>query len=52
VQLRNRVPFAFEILYVNSLEDAQLRSRGKHNKGEEAAYAVLHSLTELKRIRG
>lgn len=52
VQLRNRVPFAFEILYVNSLEDAQLRSTGKHNKGEEAAYAVLHSLAELKRIRG
>ncbi len=50
VQLRHAMPFAFEILYVASLEDARKRCLGPGNKGEEAAHAVLHSLAELKRI--
>ena len=48
VQLEYGIPFAFEILYVDDIAQAQERV----NKGEEAAYAVLHSLAELKRIRG
>ena len=48
VQIGYGIPFAFEILYVDSLKLA----RARLTKGEEAAYAVLHSLAELKRIRG
>jgi 6,7-dimethyl-8-ribityllumazine synthase len=47
VQIAYGLPFAFEILYVDSLTLAQSRL----DKGEEAAYAVLHSLAELKQIR-
>ena len=46
-QLKYQTPFAFEILYVDSLKQAQERK----DKGREAAHAVLHSLAELKRIR-
>lgn len=51
VQVASGIPFAFDILYVDTLEQARARATGPHNKGEEAAYAVLHSLAELKRIR-
>ncbi len=51
VQVRAGIPFAFEVLYVSSLKQAQERARGDVNKGAEAARAVLHSLAELKRIR-
>lgn len=47
VQMRYGLPFAFEILYVDTLTLAQERLK----KGEEAAYAVLQTLQELKRIR-
>ena len=47
VQLQYGIPFAFEILYVDSLSLA----RERLDKGREAAYAVPHSLEELKRIR-
>ena len=46
IQVRYRIPFAFEVLYVDALEQA--RARGQ--KGNEAAQAVLHSLAELRRI--
>lgn len=52
VQLQYGIPFAFEVLYVKSLKQAQERTHGERNKGREAARAVLHSLSELKRIRG
>ena len=48
VQMEYGIPFAFEILYVDTLKLAQARL----DKGGEAAYAVLHSLSELKQIRG
>ncbi len=48
VQLRCGMPFAFEILHVASLDQARARLQ----KGREAAYAVLHSLGEFKRILG
>lgn len=52
VQIRYCKPFAFEILYVNDLEQARERSApGPANKGREGAHAALHSLQELKRIR-
>lgn len=52
VQVAHCLPFAFEILYVNDIAQAQERSMpGPNNKGAEGAYAVLHSLAELKRIR-
>ena len=50
VQLTYRIPFAFEILYVHTLAQAQERAIGDHNKGAEAAHAVLHSLALLENI--
>ena len=47
VQLRYCMPFAFEILYVHSLEQARERTQGNGNKGREAAISVLHSLAHL-----
>jgi 6,7-dimethyl-8-ribityllumazine synthase len=51
VQMAYGLPFAFEILYVHSLKQAQERSKGEHHKGKEAAVAALQTLQELKRIR-
>lgn len=51
IQIRYRLPFAFEILYVNDLAHVEPRTRDPHNKGKEAAYAVLQSLSVLKAIR-
>lgn len=45
-QLKYGIPFAFEILYVDSLKLAHARL----NKGTEAANAVLQSLSILKNI--
>lgn len=47
VQLQHGIPFAFEVLYVDSLEQVQPR----RDKGGEAALAVLHSLALLEKIR-
>jgi len=44
VQTRYQIPFAFEVLHVDSLEDARGRLE---NKGKEAARAILHSLAQL-----
>jgi 6,7-dimethyl-8-ribityllumazine synthase len=49
-QLKYGIPFAFEVLYVDSLALAQERTKGEHNKGTEAALAVLHALSTLKNI--
>lgn len=52
IQTGYLMPFAFEILYVNDIVQAQERSApGPSNKGREGAHAALHSLAELKRIR-
>lgn len=50
VQVRYQTPFAFEVLYVKDLKDAQVRSSGPANKGREAARAVLLSLAEKAKI--
>lgn len=49
-QLKYGIPFAFEVLYVDSLQDAQERTKGDHNKGIEAAIAVLKALETLKSV--
>ena len=51
LQVAHQKPFAFEILHVNNLEDARKRAEGPHNKGFEAARAVLQSLATLQNIR-
>lgn len=50
LQVRHKKPFAFEILHVLNIEQAKARASGPHNKGFEAARAVLHALTTLKTI--
>lgn len=50
VQVRFGIPFAFEILYVNDIEQARARSLGEGNKGKEAAAAVLDTLVAMKQI--
>lgn len=47
IQLKYRIPFAFEILYVNDRKDLQKRL----NKGEEAARAVIESLAVLEKLK-
>lgn len=47
VQLRHRIPFAFEILHVDNLDLARARLK----RGEDAARAVLHSLVLLNQIQ-
>lgn len=51
VQTQYCVPFAYEVLHVNSLEEAQDRCGKSNNKGKEAACTVLHSLAELQSMR-
>lgn len=51
VQLKTQIPFAFEVLYVDDLAQAQERSKGIDNKGGEAARAVLHSLAQIRKAR-
>ena len=46
LQVRTQVPFSFEVLYVDSLGDAEARL----DRGREAAHATLHSLAQLHRI--
>lgn len=50
VQLKYRIPFAFEILYVHDVKQVIERSTGEGNKGREAANAVLRSLVQLGKI--
>lgn len=47
LQVRNRIPFAFEILYVKNLEQARARA----DRGAEAARAVLHALALIEPLR-
>lgn len=44
VMLKFNVPIGMGIITTNNLKQAQDRSRGKHNKGPEAAQAVLEML--------
>ncbi len=51
VQVTYRIPFAFEVLYVQNITQALERCAGEQNKGAEAAIAVLHSLAQLQGLR-
>ena len=51
VQVQYGIPFAFEVLYVKNLSQAKARSDGADNKGAEAAWAVLHSLANIRKLR-
>ena len=51
VQTKFGIPFAYEVLHVNSLKEAQERCSDDNNKGREAACTVLHSLAELKSMQ-
>ena len=51
VQLQYQLPFAYEVLHVETIEQARQRAGESENKGIEAAFAVLHSLAELARIQ-
>lgn len=50
IQIRHRIPFAFEVLHVHTIDQAIERTEDKNNKGAEAARAVLHTLSELSHI--
>lgn len=50
LQIKHGKPFAFEILHVHNLDQARERAHGDHNKGFEAARAVLWSLSALQKI--
>ena len=47
IQLAYQIPFAFEILYADSIDMIHARL----HKGEEAARSVLHSLAKLQALR-
>jgi 6,7-dimethyl-8-ribityllumazine synthase len=51
LQLQYQVPFAFEILYVDTIAQARARAGGEGNRGGEAARTVLHSLAQLMALR-
>lgn len=51
VQTSELIPFAFEVLYVDSLDQAIDRTKGEDNKGIEAARATLRSLDTLRTLR-
>lgn len=47
LQVRHRIPFTFEILYVKNIEQARART----DRGAEAARAVLHVLAQIESLR-
>ncbi len=51
VQTKELIPFAFEVLYVDSLDQAIARTQGADHKGVEAARSVLRSLDTLRTLR-
>lgn len=50
LQVAHKKPFAFEILHVLNIEQAHARAEGEHNKGFEAARAVLQALATLEKL--
>lgn len=48
VQLEQMKPIVFEVLFVDSIDDAKARAFGKHAKGPLAAKTILTSLARLK----
>lgn len=50
ISLQFDIPIAFEILAVYNLKQAEKRSTGKHNKGIEAAQAILETIKTLNEV--
>lgn len=50
ISLKFNTPIAFEVLATYSLEQAAKRSKGKYNKGLEAAKTVLETIQTLSQI--
>jgi 6,7-dimethyl-8-ribityllumazine synthase len=51
VQLRTGVPVTFDILFVDTIEDARKRSTGAGGKGTLAALTLLTTLAKLSELR-
>jgi 6,7-dimethyl-8-ribityllumazine synthase len=51
VQLDTKKPVTFEVLYVNTLDDAKRRTTGKEAKGPLAAQTVLSCLAKQAELR-
>ena len=49
--LNTGIPIAFEVLFVDTLEDARVRSIGKDGKGPLAARTLLTSLARIEEMR-
>lgn len=49
VMLKFDIPVGFGVITTNNLKQAQARSRGKHNKGREAAEAALVMVSHVTR---
>ena len=47
VMLKLDIPIGFGVLTCNNLKQAEVRSRGKHNKGREAAEAALAMINKV-----
>ena len=47
-QLETGIPIAHEVLFVNSKKQAEARSCGKKNKGEEAAHTLLTMISIMR----
>ncbi len=47
LQLRTGIPITFEVLFVNTIEDARERSIGKNGKGSLAAETLLSCLAKI-----
>lgn len=50
ISLEFNIPITFEVLSTFDLEQAEQRSKGKYNKGIEAAKTILETIKELSRI--
>lgn len=51
ISLEFGVPVTLEVLAVYSLEQAKARASGEHNKGVEAAQALLAQIAQIKKIK-
>lgn len=50
ISLEFDIPITFEILATYNIEQAKRRSKGKYNKGIEAAQVVLETIKTLKKL--
>ncbi|MBU1000857.1 6,7-dimethyl-8-ribityllumazine synthase [Patescibacteria group bacterium] len=50
ISLESDVPITFEVLAVYDLEQAKKRSKGKFNKGTEAARTLLETIKSLSKL--